>query len=424
MPKFKVRERHIINYSKSKSGKGGPHDEDDDSAPHETVISMVDHVLDSKGGNPNEGKKIATKLKLSSLIKSKKPNNARRRRASRSESSTDDEDFFTENCRLSFLRSSEHDDSVRTSDRLKKKYGPSELDKKTSSAEDEPFKNKDGDAGKSLNHGTVSSLKSENKATGSPPRRVKFQNIPAEEVDEMVRSLSQCSRPGSANDRPQSQTDSRPGSRPGSRSDRPGSRLLNKSRKHFGFTIDSIEEPDRDSPVLTPRLRHQEMSNRSPRSKSPLIPKTVIKVAHKTPSLAPPPPVVPAVSLDKFKQINIRKSKQKKVHKILEKQKRKAEKNTKKKLLGFGQRKDEAEKPIPRTESKHHLKKAQVTEEERDLIAQLLQVGEQAVKETVVVLDPEPAVRSTVGSILDFEEANGMADTEVLEEIDSLFSAL
>ena len=425
MPKVKVRERHFV--SKAKIAREGQHDDDDDDdeniAPNETVISMVDHVLDTKSSDPDTGKRIASKLKLSSLLKSRK----QRRRPSTSESSSNDEDdVFQASGRYSYLRASVHDDSVRTSDRLRKKYGMMDAEGNPAPDKVQSKVHSNGDSEKPLTNGKVSSLKGENKTIESPPRRVKFQNVPGEEMNEVVRSLSQCSRPGSAMDRPPSQSDSRPGSRPGSRSDRPGSRLLNKSRIHFGSKIDCIDEPDRDSPVLTPRLRHQERLNRSPGAKSPLIPKTVPEVP-KTPPLLPAPssqplPSVPAVSLDSFKQINIRKSKQKKVHKILEKQKRKAEKNTKKKLLGFGQKKDEVEKQNPKTETKPHLKKAQVTDEERDLIAQLLQVGEMAVKETSSKLDSEPVAKTTVAPILDFEEAHGM-DTGVLEEIDELFSA-
>ena len=63
----------------------------------------------------------------------------------------------------------------------------------------------------------------------------------------MIRCVSRASRPGSQSS-----------SRPQSQQSRPSSALPKKVAKQ----LESLGSPERDSPVLTPRLRHSELKDK------------------------------------------------------------------------------------------------------------------------------------------------------------------
>lgn len=196
-----------------------------------------------------------------------------------------------------------------------------------------------------------------------------------------VRSSSQTSN------RPDSRSDGGE-SRPGSNMERPRSKMMSRttSKKHFGESINFIEDPEEDSPVLAPRRRQQDKqksdsSRPSSQAEIEQFEKTAMSDEKDSGSNNKDETVakVGPVDLQKFDQIQIRKSKKKRVKKILDKQKRKAEKNEKKKLLGFGQKKEDVNLETDNKPSKTvSIKKAQVTKEESDLVRALLIEAEMA----------------------------------------------
>ena len=193
-----------------------------------------------------------------------------------------------------------------------------------------------------------------------------------------VRSSSQTSN------RPDSRSDGGE-SRPGSNLERPRSKMMSRStsKKHFGESINFIEDPEEDSPVLAPRRRQQDKQSSRPSSQAEIehFEKTAMSDDKDTGNDNKDETVakVGPVDLQKFDQIQIRKSKKKRIKKILDKQKRKAEKNEKKKLLGFGQKKEDVNLETDNKPSKTvSIKKAQVTKEESDLVRALLIEAEMA----------------------------------------------
>ena len=254
---------------------------------------------------------------------------------------------------------------------------------------------------------------------------------------------SQHSRPASqAGSRPGSQAASRPGSQAGSRPDsQAGSRPVSRNRKQFGVSLESISEPVCDSPVLTPRRRQLEKLPRALTPKSPVgvrpIPEKTVQIVttsgtasgSKLLQVGESYSSLPlATTLNNFDKMSVRKNK--KVQKVLEKQKRKAERYEKKKLLGFGQKKDVPDEKV-KEKARPHVKKAQVTKEESDLLASLLQDAEKAVlesKESVgskrdnIVEAPRKEVRDT-NLIANFEEAASLEGTPITQ-LDELLSTL
>jgi hypothetical protein len=283
----------------------------------------------------------------------------------------------------------------------------------------------------------------------------------ADLVNDMIRAVSRnSSRPGSrvevaaADSRPGSRTESRAGSRSGSR--------LN--RKAFGVDPDTIEEPDRDSPVLTPRARHLEKERReSSLGLSPpkFLPVSVAPAPNDAAAAAPPSsPLRPAspkaleasstrtsyrvTSLTSFDQIKVKKSKQEKVSKLLARQKRKAERLERKKYRGFGQAAAAADegteapdrKRKEKAERMHKLKmsaarNSHITAAETELIASLLRDAENAVRQQSSDVTaaqpgtsrgPEPDT-GAANFIMDFEESQTLSASQAHreEEQDFLF---
>ena len=416
LPKVKIGERSFMKHIKSKNERGGQLED--------TIREAVDIILDPQDkSNPGKQRNQANSLKLSSLIKSAKRKPRPRRTSSSSSSSCSDDDFF--NDKETFFRSKE-EANVRMSERLKAKYSHPK-------PEDEIDSPKRQDSKLEVD-AELASVSPKTKTEVSPTRKVTFMNVSDDDLREMARSLS---RAESRSSRPGSQTEVRPGSE----NSRPGSRLINKSRKHFGFTIDSISDPERDSPVLTPRRRHQEKTAKSVGAKSPIGVKPIPeKSSQVVASLSDNVNSIPAsalplaTALNNFEQMNVRKSKVKKINKLLEKQKKKAEKHEKKKLLGYGQKKiTSTEKSSEKVKSQ--IKKAQVTREESELLASLLKDAEKAVVESksedsAVVGGLDGTSKEHVGvskdsnnMISEFEEAQGMADTQVHQDFDQILSS-
>merc|ERR1719244_1302313 len=146
-----------------------------------------------------------------------------------------------------------------------------------------------------------------------------------EEVEEMIRSSSRASRPSS-------QADSRPGSELG----RPGSVLPKKVARQ----LESLGSPDRDSPVLTPRQRQTE---REAREREGFDSLRSSRVSTPAPSGSKSPAraalinenylkkdevkdVKETENIGNFSQAFARKRQTEKVKKMLEKQRKKAEK--------------------------------------------------------------------------------------------------
>ena len=162
-------------------------------------------------------------------------------------------------------------------------------------------------------------------------------------------------------------------------------------------------------------------------------------------------------ALGAFEMAYTRKGQESKIKKLLEKQKKKAERMNNKKYQGFGDTKaaaaateEELRKKEKREQRKKEqvLKKAQVSQKEVDLMTELLKIGDSAVAEAEVLQPSAPSTSSTqvveaasskleapasssftssnlAASIRDFEESQTIGssgDTQNLsEELDTLF---
>jgi hypothetical protein len=292
---------------------------------------------------------------------------------------------------------------------------------------------------------TGSSGQRDHISTVTTTLRVESRSEPEAEaglLEDMIRAASRnSSRPASAaaDSRPESRLDSRAESRAGSRAGK-------MSRKAFGVDPDSIEEPDRDSPVLTPRARRLEKERRAASlGLSPPKHLPAREISNQTdyhPAMAASnPPSAPSdkyivTSLQSFDQIAVKKSKQEKVSKLLARQKRKAEKLARKKYRGFGQpATTEGDKITVKKEVKQErmrqlklsaARHSHLTQEESDLIASLLLDAESAVLQShVPVAEDKPqkaAVSSTENLILDFEESQTLSESQAhTEEPDFLY---
>ena len=159
-------------------------------------------------------------------------------------------------------------------------------------------------------------------------------------------------------------------------------------------------------------------------------------------------------ALGAFEMAYTRKGQESKIKKLLEKQKKKAERMNNKKYQGFGDTKaaaateEELRKKERREQKKKEqvLKKAQVSQKEVDLMTELLKIGDSAVAEAEVLQPSAPSTSSAqaasskleaaaasssftssnlAASIRDFEESQTIGssgDTQNLsEELDTLF---
>ena len=160
-------------------------------------------------------------------------------------------------------------------------------------------------------------------------------------------------------------------------------------------------------------------------------------------------------ALGAFEMAYTRKGQESKIKKLLEKQKKKAERMNNKKYQGFGDTKaaaaateEEMRKKEKREQKKKEqvLKKAQVSQKEVDLMTELLKIGDSAVAEAEVLQPSAPSTSTSsasssklevapasssftssnlAASIRDFEESQTIGssgDTQNLsEELDTLF---
>ena len=162
-------------------------------------------------------------------------------------------------------------------------------------------------------------------------------------------------------------------------------------------------------------------------------------------------------ALGAFEMAYTRKGQESKIKKLLEKQKKKAERMNNKKYQGFGDTKaaaaateEELRKKERREQKKKEqvLKKAQVSQKEVDLMTELLKIGDSAVAEAEVLQPSAPSTSSAPGveaasskleaaasssftssnlaaSIRDFEESQTIGTSgdaqNLSEELDTLF---
>ena len=162
-------------------------------------------------------------------------------------------------------------------------------------------------------------------------------------------------------------------------------------------------------------------------------------------------------ALGAFEMAYTRKGQESKIKKLLEKQKKKAERMNNKKYQGFGDTKaaaateEELRKKERREQKKKEqvLKKAQVSQKEVDLMTELLKIGDSAVAEAEVLQPSAPSTSSAPGveaasskleaaaasssftssnlaaSIRDFEESQTIGSSgdaqNLSEELDTLF---
>ena len=188
-------------------------------------------------------------------------------------------------------------------------------------------------------------------------------------------------------ERSSSQSSNRPDSQLGENSSRPGSRNtsqdrpISRNKKIYGESVGVIEDSEVDAPVFAPRRRQEEKNISRPPSQADInnyeaaaeLESAKTKEDDSVTKVAP-------TDINKFEQYKIRTSKKARVKKMLEKQKRKAEKNEKKKLLGFGQKKEDINLDELKNQNKpSNIKKAQVSKEESDLVMSLLIEAEMAV---------------------------------------------
>ena len=203
----------------------------------------------------------------------------------------------------------------------------------------------------------------------------------------------------------------------------------------------------------------------SPRSATPCVPdKSPVKQDIVNQNYLKKNELAPSVAGDKqpalgaFEMAYTRKGQESKIKKLLEKQKKKAERMNNKKYQGFGDTKaaaaateEELRKKERREQKKKEqvLKKAQVSQKEVDLMTELLKIGDSAVAEAEVLQPSAPSTSSAPGveaasskleaaaasssftssnlaaSIRDFEESQTIGssgDTQNLsEELDTLF---
>ena len=255
--------------------------------------------------------------------------------------------------------------------------------------------------------------------------------VSSEDVDEMIRCVSRASRPSSqASSRPESQLS------------RPASALPTKIAKK----LESLSEPEVDSPVLTPRMRRKEAIEKNHREtlQKAISPRAATPVVSVAPSLSENylkknqrPASKP---LGSFEQAFARKKQAEKIRKFVNKQMKRAEKS--KKYQGFGDQKvaeqEESRKKERKEEKKKEtvVKKAQVSKAENDLMRELLELGE-----TAVAAATEPGSQDQgkaefssgktesrhssthVTAIRDFEECQTIPDNSqnLSDELDQLF---
>ena len=160
-------------------------------------------------------------------------------------------------------------------------------------------------------------------------------------------------------------------------------------------------------------------------------------------------------ALGAFEMAYTRKGQESKIKKLLEKQKKKAERMNNKKYQGFGDTKaaaaateEELRKKEKREQKKKEqvLKKAQVSQKEVDLMTELLKIGDSAVAEAEVLQPSAPSTSTSsaassklevapasssftssnlAASIRDFEESQTIGSSgdaqNLSEELDTLF---
>ena len=246
-------------------------------------------------------------------------------------------------------------------------------------------------------------------------------------IEEMMRCVSRNSRPNSqARGRPNSQM----------------SRLGSTLPKKVAKKLENLKSPERDSPVLTPRIIHKEARDKvkygnigsrnqtpTPNEASTLINENYLKKNDKRVSNTKELPE----SLGNFEQTYTRKKQSEKIRKLLEKQKKNAEKTSSISYKGFVEKENPKEELRKKEEQKEEkkkeiiVKKAQVSKLQVELMNELLKIGETAVAQSKSKLmekkytgDKKPATTATF-AVNDFEENQTLNGQSLSEELDTLF---
>lgn len=238
---------------------------------------------------------------------------------------------------------------------------------------------------------------------GNGRKSRQLNEVEKEDLDAMIRSASRL------DSRPDSQADKRTDSR----LSRPSSALPSKVARQ----LEDLGSPERDSPVLTPRQRQKE-------KKELKFVKQEKLTASSTPAINDNYLRKPVIDDDEalnesfgsFTQAYSRKKQSEKVRKLLEKQRRKAERISNKKYKGFG---EDSDKPTDKEQRKKEraekkIKKAQVSKQEADIIKELMSIGEAAVAESKVCKVEEEPLASTSSCQPE------CPDPQVLEELAQL----
>ena len=205
--------------------------------------------------------------------------------------------------------------------------------------------------------------------------------------------------------------------------------FLDGKKDVYNKTLDGIEPPQADSPVLGTRHRRSreeaaekmraEATEEPGKSAAERLPATIDKSVPR-PKRAVSPSAV-------FEKVAVRKGGEEKVRKLLEKQKKRAERLEKKKYRGFGETSKPKEKKIKakkvelakESENEASKKRSHVSEEEKNLFKELMKMAE----------DFEKNVSSDQGTkavgareIIDFEESQTLGGGEFTgENFDELF---
>ena len=432
----------------------------------------LNQILDS---NNHKGRRSNETLKLNSLIKTKRKKPRKVESDSSSDTDLDDSDLF-----LDDLYRSKESGNTRKSARIKEKFV---LFADEDANEDNPDDPPSVSDTSQFDVVEITPLQPSPRRVINPPsptRRVTFSDTEMTNSEKSITAAAittsqiNSMRPGSRtssknpvyspvtspniieralsalSERSSSQSSNRPDSQLGENSSRPGSRNTSQDRpksrnkKIDGKSVGVIEDSEVDAPVFTPRRRQEERNISRPPSQADIDnyeAAAELESAKKKPDDSVTK--VASTDINKFDQKYIRTSKKARVEKMLAKQKRKAEKNEKKKLLGFGQKKedvnlDELKKP----NKPSNIKKAQVSKEESDLVMSLLFEAEMAVSSqknssqqvasssrmaasSSTNIVSTPMASTSTKEIMQFEEYNCIVnETETNTDIDDLLNTL
>ena len=458
LPKVKRRIKHQI-CNLDRKGRGGRNEVISQIDPPQLVFGVVDHLLDSK----QDGKTKEGSLNLSSLFKKR----SRRKKKRQDVDVFSDEDEYLAPG-YSVKSSSE---GSRKSKRITMKIADGEL-RETELLDNGPNASKQSEK-ENLNTSNIHDSPSVANVTEKTSREKKLEQIreicteklnvdasavsgswseddkgkkvklkrgmksggrevegesdvSQEDVEEMIRCVSRAAS------RPSSQASSRPESQ----LSRPPSALPMKVAKK----LEGLTSPERDSPVLTPRMRRKEAIEKhnrealqkaiSPRAATPVTAPGLSQSVVSENYLKKGQTSLPSSkTLGNFEQTFTRSKQSEKIRKLLKKQMKKAEKADNKKYQGFGGQKSHQEEKKKKPEKV--VKKAQVSKAEVDLMNELLTLGDTAVAEASDCSSQSQANVQVQGSssgghvtaITQFEECQTFSGEpqNLSEELDQLF---